>query len=125
MQSIDWRRINWPSVLLHALYVWVVGIAATFLGSVFGLSQSPDFFPAITLIVALATIWASYRVAMRSNQQPMVHGFLVGLLVALPGLILNLFSIGLGVLEMAGFLLQLLGGLLGGRMAQRVLQRQP
>ena len=123
MSSIDRRRINWPSVLLHALYVWVIGIAATFLGSVFGFSQSQDFFPVITLIVALATIWAGYRVATRAGHQPILHGFLVGLLVALAGLILNLFSIGLGVLELAGFLLQLLGGLLGGRMAQRVLQR--
>lgn len=123
MQSIDWRRVNWPSVLLHALYVWVIGIAATFAGSVLGFSQSQDFFPAITLIVALATIWASYRVATRTGHQPILHGFLVGLLVALAGLVLNLFSIGLGVLELAGFLLQLLGGLLGGRMAQRALQR--
>ena len=32
-------------------------------------------------------------------------------------------KVGLTVVEIAGFFLQLLGGLLGGRMAQRVLQR--
>lgn len=122
MDSADMRRINWRSVVLHAAYVWVLGLAAAFFGRIWGLADSRDFIPALTLLVALAVIWASYRVATQTGQQPILHGFLVGLLVGASGLVLNLFSSGLTVVEVAGFFLQVLGGLIGGRMAQRVLQ---
>jgi hypothetical protein len=123
MKSVDWRQINWQSVVLHALYVWLLGIAVAFFGTVLRLADSPNFVSTLTILVALAVVWASYRVATRAGRQPLLHGLLVGLLVGLSGLLLNLFSAGLGVVEIGGFLMQVLGGLLGGRMAQRVLER--
>lgn len=125
MRSIDWRQINWPSIVLNSIYVMVLGIGVAFLGRVFGLAGARDFDPAFTLLIGLITIWVSYRVATRAGHEPLVHGLLVGLLVALTNLALNYLTVGLGVPEIAGFLLQVLGGLLGGRMAQRVLEAPP
>lgn len=125
MRSIDWRQINWPSVVLNSIYVMVLGIAVAFLGRVFGLAGARDFSPTFILAIGLITVWVSYRVAIRAGHEPLVHGLLVGLLVALTNLTLNYLTVGLGVPEIAGFLLQVLGGLLGGRMAQRTLEGPP
>ena len=121
MKPIAWSQINWPSVVLNAAYVWVLALAVAFFGRLFGLDQWRDFVPALTVGVALVVVWVSYRVALRAGQQPILHGLLVGLLVAIVGLVLNALSIGVTVVEIAGFLMQVLGGLLGGRMAQRRL----
>jgi hypothetical protein len=59
---------------------------------------------------------------MRAGDEPLIHGLLIGLLVALANLLLNYLTVGLGVPEIAGFLLQVLAGLIGGRMAQRTLE---
>ncbi|MEA3337164.1 MAG: hypothetical protein U9R25_14740 [Chloroflexota bacterium] len=119
MGSVDWREINWSGVILHSVYVWLLGLAIAFFARILVLDQSRDFVPALTLLVSLATVGAAYRVATRAERQPIMHGFLVGLTVGLIGLVLNLFSTGLTVVEIAGFLMQVLGGLIGGRMAQR------
>ncbi len=122
MRSIDWRQINWPSVVLNAIYVMVLSLAVAFFAQVFGLSRWREFNAAFTLVIGLLVVWVSYRVAIRAGGEPLLHGLLVGLLVALANLLLNYLTLGLGVPEFAGFLLQVLGGLLGGRMAQRVLE---
>lgn len=122
MRSIDWRQINWPSVVLNSMYVLVLGIAGAFVGRIFGLDSARDFDPAFTLIIGLITVWVSYRVAIRAGEEPLVHGLLVGLLVALSNLALTYLTVGLGIPQVAGFLLHALGGLLGGRMAQRTLE---
>jgi hypothetical protein len=124
MRSIDWRQINWPAVVINAVYVLVLGIAVAFFAQVFGLAGWSEFNAAFTLIIALIVVWVSFRVATRARSEPLVHGLLIGLLVALANLLLNYLTIGLGVPEIAGFLLQVLGGLIGGRMAQRV-QEEP
>ena len=121
MKSIDWRRIHWVSVILNVFYVWMLGLAFAFLGRALHFDQTRDFVPIVTLVVALATVWVSHRVAIRAGEQPLLHGLLVGLLVALVGLVLNFLTVNLTVVEFAGFLMQVLGGLLGGRMAQRQL----
>ena len=119
MKTIDWRRIHWVSVILNVFYVWMLGLAFAFLGRALRFDQTRDFVPIVTLVVALATVWVSHRVAIRAGEQPLLHGLLVGLLVALVGLVLNFLTVNLTVVEFAGFLMQVLGGLLGGRMAQR------
>ena len=119
MKSIDWRRIQWVSVVLNVFYVWMLGLAFAFLGRALRFDQTRDFVPILTLVVALATVWVSHRVAIRAGEQPLLHGLLVGLLVGVVGLILNFLTVNLTVVEFAGFLMQVLGGLLGGRMAQR------
>lgn len=121
MQAVNWRQINWSSVFLYAGYVWVLGLGVAFIGYQLGLGQSRDFTPALMLLVALATFWASHHVALKAGQQPLVHGVLVGVFVGLAGLALALVTTGLGVTEVAAALLQILGGLLGGRVAQRML----
>ena len=121
MNSIDWRRIHWVSVILNVLYVWMLGLAFAFLGRALRFDQTRDFVPILTLVVALATVWVSHRVAIRAGEQPLLHGLLVGLLVGLVGLALSFLTINIGVVEIVGFLMQVLGGLLGGRMAQRQL----
>lgn len=122
MKSVDWRRVNWSSVILYAFYVWILGLAVAFLGFQFGLGQSRDFTPLLMLLVALATFWAANRAAVKAGQQPILHGFLIGLIVGLAGLLLALVTTGLSVTEVAACLLQILGGLLGGRAAQRMLE---
>lgn len=122
MKSSAWRQINWLSVIIHAVYVWIFGMGLAFFARLFGLDQARDFLPALTVAVALAVVVASYRIASRVGQQPLLHGLLVGLLVGAIGLVLNALTIGLTVMEVAGFMMQALGGLLGGRMAQRTLQ---
>ena len=121
MKSIDWRQIHWVAVVLNVIYVWVLGLAFAFLGRVLRFDNGRDFVPLLTLVVALATVWVSYRVAMRAGYQPLIHGLLVGLLVAVIGLMLNFLTVAVTVTEIAGFLMQILGGLMGGRMAQRQL----
>jgi hypothetical protein len=122
MRSVDWRQVNWLGVIVHGAYVWVFGLALAYFGRLLGLDTSREFVPLLTVAVALATVFAAYRLAMRTGDQPLMHGFLVGLLVAGTGLILTLLTASAGVPEIAGFLMQLLGGLLGGRMAQQVQQ---
>ena len=121
MRSIDWRRIQWVSVILNVFYVWMLGLAFAFLGRALRFDQTRDFVPILTLVVALATVWVSHRVAIRAGEQPLLHGLVVGLLVGLVGLVLNFLTVNLTVIEFVGFLMQVLGGLLGGRMAQRQL----
>lgn len=122
MRLIDWRQINWLAVAVNSIYVLVLGVAVAFFAQVFGLAQWSEFNAAFTLIIALIVVWVSYRVATRARSEPLIHGLLIGLLVALANLLLNYLTVGLGVPEIAGFLLQVLGGLIGGRMAQRVLE---
>lgn len=122
-QRVDWRRIQWATVLLSALYVWVLGLAVAFIGFQTGLAQNRDFAPALMLLVALAAFWIGSRAALRAGQQPLLHGLLVGLLVGLGGLVLSVATTGFGVPELAAALLQTLGGLLGGRVAQRMIAR--
>ena len=124
MNSIDWRRIHWVSVILNVLYVWMLGLAFAFLGRALRFDQTRDFVPILTLVVALATVWVSHRVAIRAGEQPLLHGLLVGLLVGLVGLALSFLTVNIGVVEIVGFLMQVLGGLLGGRMAQRQLSER-
>ena len=121
MKSINWRRIHWVSVVLNVFYVWMLGLAFAFLGRALRFDQTRDFVPILTLVVALATVWVSHRVAIRAGEQPLLHGLLVGLLVGLVGLALSFLTINIGVVEIVGFLMQVLGGFLGGRMAQRQL----
>lgn len=122
MRSIDWRQINWPAVVLNAVYVLVLGLALAFFAQIFGLAAWREFNPAFTLTIALIVVWVSYRVGTRAGHEPLVHGLLIGLLVALANLVLNYLTVGLGVPEVAGFLMQVLAGLIGGRMAQRILE---
>lgn len=122
MRSIDWSQINWPAVALNSIYVLALALAVAFFAQLFGLTQWNEFHAALTLAIALIVVWVSFRVAMRAGSEPLAHGLLIGLLVALAILLLNYLTIGLGVPEIAGFLLQALGGLLGGRMAQRTLE---
>jgi hypothetical protein len=106
---------------VNVIYVWMLGLGFAFLGRVLRFDESREFVPLLTLVVALATVWVSYRVATRAGDQPIVHGLLVGLLVGIIGLVLNFLTISMTVVEIAGFLMQVLGGLMGGRMAQRQL----
>ena len=122
MRSIDWRQINWPSVALNAMYVMALGLAVAFFAQIFGLAQWREFNAAFTLVIALIVVWVSFRVATRAGSEPLMHGLLIGLLVALAILLLNYLTVGLGVPEIAGFLMQVLGGLFGGRMAQRTME---
>lgn len=119
MKSINWSQINWGAIVVNVIYVWILGLAFAFLGRAMRFDESREFVPLLTLVVALATVWVSYRVATRAGDQPIVHGLLVGLLVGVVGLVLNFLTISVTVVEIAGFLMQVLGGLMGGRMAQR------
>ena len=122
MRSIDWGQINWPAVALNSIYVLALAVAAAFFAQVFGLAQWSEFHAALTLTIALIVVWVSFRVAMRAGSEPLMHGLLIGLVVGVTILVLNYLTIGLNVPEIAGFLMQVLGGLIGGRMAQRTLE---
>ncbi len=125
MFSIDWRQINWPAVALNAMYVMALALGVAFMAQIFGLAQWREFDAAMTVIIALIVVWVSFRVATRAGKEPLVHGLLIGLLVAVANLLLNYLTAGLSVPVVAGFLLQVLGGLMGGRMAQRTLEGPP
>ncbi|MBE2231986.1 MAG: hypothetical protein IAE85_00675 [Anaerolinea sp.] len=125
MFSIDWRQINWPAVALNAMYVMALALGVAFMAQIFGLAQWREFDAAMTVIIALIVVWVSFRVATRAGKEPLAHGLLIGLLVAVANLLLNYLTAGLSVPVVAGFLLQVLGGLMGGRMAQRTLEGPP
>lgn len=125
MFSIDWRQINWPAVALNAMYVMALALGVAFMAQIFGLAQWREFDAAMTVIIALIVVWVSFRVATRAGKEPLVHGLLIGLLVAVANLLLNYLTAGLSVPVVAGFLLQVLAGLMGGRMAQRTLEGPP
>lgn len=122
MRSIDWGQINWPAIALNSIYVLALALAIAFFAQVFGLAQWNEFHAALTLAIALIVVWVSFRVATRAGSEPLMHGLLIGLVVAAAILLLNYLTIGLSVPEIAGFLMQVLGGLIGGRMAQRTLE---
>lgn len=125
MFSIDWRQINWPAVALNAMYVMALALGVAFMAQIFGLAQWREFDAAMTVIIALIVVWVSFRVATRAGKEPLAHGLLIGLLVAVANLLLNYLTAGLSVPVVAGFLLQVLAGLMGGRMAQRTLEGPP
>ena len=125
MFSIDWRQIIWPAVALNAMYVMALALGVAFMAQIFGLAQWREFDAAMTVIIALIVVWVSFRVATRAGKEPLVHGLLIGLLVAVANLLLNYLTAGLSVPVVAGFLLQVLAGLMGGRMAQRTLEGPP
>ena len=58
--------------------------------------------------------------ALQAGQQPRLHGLLVGVLVGLVGALFALVGRSLAPAELLAFTLYALGGLLGGRMAQRL-----
>lgn len=121
MASVNLRQIAWWPVIRHALYVWIIGLAALFVIGLLDVDPLSSWARLPLLLVGLATIWAGSRVALRGHQQPLLHGFLLGLLVGLLSLILSLTAAGLTRVDLPAFLLDLLGGLLGGRVAQRML----
>lgn len=123
MQSGSLRDLNWPGLLLNTVYVWALGLAFAFFGRLFGLDQIDIFEPLLLIIVALVTMWVASRVALRAGRQPLLHGLLLGLMVAVAGLLLTVLTRPLTSAEIAAFFMQILGGMIGGRSAQRVLTR--
>lgn len=122
MRAIDWRQINWLAVVVNSIYVLVLGVAVAFFARVFNLDQWSRFEAAFTLVLAFIVLWVSYRVATRARSEPLMHGLLIGLLVGLTNMLLNYLTLGLAPPEVAGSLMQVLAGLLGGRMAQKVME---
>ena len=123
MQSGALRDLNWPGLVLNTVYVWVLGLAFAFFGRLFGLDQIDIFAPLLMIVVALIAMWTAHRVAVRAGRQPMLHGLILGLMVAVTGFVLSVLTTPISASEIAAFLLQVLGGLMGGRTAQRVLTR--
>lgn len=119
MRAVDWSEINWAQVALNWMYVLVMALALAFIGRLGGLETWNQFNAAFTLALALLVMWISFRLARRVGHQPMAHGLLLGVLVALSTLVLNYLTIGLGLPELAGFLMQIVAGFMGGRMALR------
>ena len=76
-----------------------------------------------TIIVALVTMWVGYRVALRAGRRPTLHGLVLGLMVAISGLVFSYLTAPISSVDLAAFFLLLLGGTIGGRSAQRVLTR--
>ena len=123
MQTGALRDLNWPGLVLNTVYVWALGLAFAFFGRLFGLDQIDIFAPLLMILVALVTMWTAHRVAMRAGRHPLLHGLVLGLLVAITGFVLSVLTTPITASELAAFLLQVLGGLIGGRTAQRVLTR--
>lgn len=125
MKSGALRDLNWPGLVLNTVYVWALGLAFAFFGRLFGLDQIDIFAPLLTIIVALVTMWVGYRVALRAGRRPMLHGLVLGFMVAATGFALNALTDPVSSVDLATFLLLVLGGTIGGRSAQRVLTRTP
>ena len=123
MQTGALRDLNWPGLVLNTVYVWALGLAFAFFGRLFGLDQIDIFAPLLMILVALVTMWTAHRVAMRAGRHPLLHGLVLGLMVAITGFVLSVLTTPITASELAAFLLQVLGGLIGGRTAQRVMTR--
>ena len=123
MQTGALSDLNWPGLLLNTVYVWALGLAFAFFGRLFGLDDIDIFAPLLTIVVALVTMWTAHRVAMRAGRHPLWHGLILGLMVAITGFVLSVLTTPISASELAAFLLQVLGGLIGGRTAQRVMTR--
>ncbi len=123
MQTGALRDLNWPGLVLNTVYVWALGLAFAFFGRLFGLDDIDIFAPLLMILVALVTMWTAHRVAMRAGRHPLLHGLVLGLMVAITGFVLSVLTTPITASELAAFLLQVLGGLIGGRTAQRVLTR--
>ena len=123
MQTGALRDLNWPGLVLNTVYVWALGLAFAFFGRLFGLDQIDIFAPLLMILVALVTMWTAHRVAVRAGRHPLLHGLVLGLMVAVVGFVLSVLTTPISASELAAFLLQVLGGLIGGRTAQRVMTR--
>ena len=129
-------RINWTSVLIASLSVWVLGVLlvfATILAYAFSLGWAargaPDFAaiqryanevgplwgPRVVIILtAIAGVWLGRRVSAR----PMWHGLLIGVVAGTPQALRSRFEIepilALAVTVFAGAAGGWLGGLIKG-----------
>ncbi|MFZ2488077.1 MAG: hypothetical protein WAZ19_08125 [Anaerolineae bacterium] len=119
MRAVDWSEINWAQVALNWMYALVMALALAFVGRLAGLENWSQFNAAFTLALALLVMMISFRLALRVGREPVAHGLLLGGLVGLSTLVLNYLTIGLGLPELAGFLMQIVAGFMGGRMASR------
>lgn len=122
MRPIDWSKINLPAIALNWMAIMVMGLAFAFLAQLIGVETWSEFNAMFTLVMAFLVFAMSYRLAMRMRVEPLAHGVLLGLLVALANLVLSYLTIGMGIREIAAFLMHILAGALGGRMAFRVLE---
>ena len=122
MRSINWSKINLPAVAMNWMIIMVLGLAFAFLAQLLRVETWNEFNAMFTLFMAFLVFGMSYRLAMRQRTEPVAHGLLLGLLVALANLVLSYLTIGLGIREIAAFLMHILAGALGGRMAFRVIE---
>ncbi|MER2599518.1 MAG: hypothetical protein ABTQ73_08360 [Caldilineales bacterium] len=122
MKPVNWSKLNLAAVALNWMTIMVLGLAFAFLAQLLRVETWNEFNAMFTLFMAFLVFGMSYRLGMRERVQPMAHGLLLGLLVALANLVLSYLTIGLGIREVAAFLMHILAGALGGRMAFRVME---
>lgn len=124
-------RVHWDLVMKTAVLVYIVtfilGLALSFLLLAFlnwSHLDSQSAFLASSLISALLVIvvtgYGALRVARRVESAALLHGFLVGLVVALISLLLDVLFI--RAIELVGlglYVLMVAAGLLGGVLGSR------
>jgi putative membrane protein (TIGR04086 family) len=126
LSHLHWNLVVKTAVLVY-IVTFILGLALTFpLLAFFNWSQldSQRVFLASSLIsgffVLVVTGYGALHLARRVEGAALLHGFLVGLLVALISLVLDLLFI--RAIELVGlglYILMVVAGLLGGVLGRR------
>jgi hypothetical protein len=123
-------RVRWGLVLAAAIVLYVVtfilGIALTvpLLALLDRANLSSDSATQVTswlggLLVVVVTGYGALWVARRVEGAPLLHGFLVGLVVAILSLLLDVLFRPLTPVGLVLYALMVSGGLLGGAQVSR------
>ena len=131
--SVQWRRVFLAGIgasALTSVFVFlVVGVYAMALAMQAGGAPDNEMIEQVAdqvgnwgspLIAILLTLGFATRIARKVEAEARLHGVLVGLVVAILGLIISVaFGGAVDLLTLAGFVLTLLAGWLGGTLGER------
>jgi putative membrane protein (TIGR04086 family) len=123
---VQWALVLWTAVLLYVV-TFILGLVLSFLWLAFlGATHASDgtgveAFSLITaLLVVIVTGYGAWRVARRVGHEVVLHGFLVGLVVAVLSFLLDvLFSHQVQPVGLLVYALMVTAGWLGGVLASR------
>ncbi len=126
LSQVHWNLVLKTAVLIYILtFILGLGLSLIFEAFLNGGHVDPhSAFQALSLISALLVIvvtgYGALRVARKVERAAPLHGFLVGLVVALISLFLDLaFSREFNLVGLVFYVLMVVAGLLGGVLGSR------
>jgi putative membrane protein (TIGR04086 family) len=126
LAEVEWGLVLRAAVLLYVA-TFILGLVLSFLWLVFlsAVNATSDtavaaFSLIIALLLVVVTGYGAWRAAREVDREAVLHGFLVGFMVALLSFLLDvLFSRQIQLLGLLVYALMVVAGWLGGVLASR------